>query len=104
MTRIVVIGLVAAGTLALARGAEAGIEQRQLRQQARISQGLASGALTFREAARLERSEASIERRERLMRRTCGGLSCSERAYLNGRLNRLSARIYRQKHDGQRRW
>ncbi len=102
--RTLALGLVVAGSLALARGAEAGIEQRQLRQQARINQGIASGALTFREAARLERGEASIERQEWVMRRTGGGLSCRERRVLNDRLDGLSARIYWQKHDAQRRW
>jgi hypothetical protein len=80
------------------------INGRQARQQARIGRGIASGALTPREAVRLERREAAIARQERCMRATGGVLTRRERAALNTRLNRLSRDIRRQTHDRQRRW
>ncbi len=92
--------------LGLATGgvAEAGtVNGRQARQQARIGHGVASGALTPREAVRLERREAALARREAVMRRTGGGLSCRERTILDRRLDRLSVAIRREKHDRQRR-
>jgi hypothetical protein len=86
-------------TPALAAGR--GINHRQARQQARIYNGIASGALTPREAGRLEREEARIDALEARDRRN--GLSRRERAQLEGDLNRESRRIYRQTHDRQHR-
>ena len=42
--------------------AQAGTIQRDVNQQQRIEQGLQSGQLTTREAARLESEEARVER------------------------------------------
>ena len=78
-----------------------GINHRQARQQARIYQGIASGSLTQREAARLERQEGRIDALEARDRRN--GLSRHERAQLERDLNRESRQIYRQKHDRQHR-
>lgn len=78
-----------------------GINHRQARQQARIYQGIASGSLTEREAARLERQEGRIDTLEARDRRN--GLSPRERAQLERDLNRESRQIYRQKHDKQHR-
>jgi hypothetical protein len=82
--------------------AEAGVNQRQRRQQARIRQGVRSGELTKQEFRRLERGETRIARREARARRD-GDFSARERARINRQLNRESRRIYRQKHDGQER-
>ncbi len=98
------------GTLALglalavaAPGADAAtINERQERQQDRIEQGLKSGELTQREAARLERQEAKIAAEEKAFR-SDGKLSKRERAKLQRDLNKTSRRIYRQKHDAQTR-
>lgn len=99
----VAVGLALVGSLALTGGAEAGIEQREWRQQARIRQGIASGELTRREAIRLESNAAAIERQERAMRHSGAGLTPCERARLNRRLDAQSARIYEEKHDAARR-
>jgi hypothetical protein len=93
----VLLGLLVAGA------AEAGaVDGRQARQQARIARGIASGALTPLETARLERRAAAVARTEAAMRRS-GGLSSRERAVLDRRLDWLSAAIRVQTHDGQRR-
>ena len=42
--------------------AQAGTVQRDVNQQQRIEQGLQSGQLNTREASRLEREEAKVER------------------------------------------
>ena len=61
-------------------------------EQARITQGVASGELTGREAARLERREMHINRE---IARGAGGRRVERQQ------NRLSRSIYREKHDGQ---
>lgn len=74
--------------------------QRDINQQQRIEQGLQSGALNTREAARLEGQEARVERMQANALRD-GKLSDAERARLNNAENRVSQDIYREKHDGQ---
>jgi hypothetical protein len=86
-------------TPALAAGGN--INRRQARQQNRIYQGIASGSLTEREAARLERQEGRIDALEAKDRRN--GLSPRERTQLERDLNHESRQIYRQKHDKQNR-
>jgi len=80
----------------LARAGE--IEQRQRRQQSRIAEGIESGALTPKEATRLEAEEAAIQREKRHFKRD-GKLGPKEKAKLNRDLNRASRHIYREKHD-----
>lgn len=79
----------------------AGINRREYREQQRINQGIRSGELTRREAARLEAGLARIRINERFARMSGGGISPRERARLDRELNRESRGIYRQKHDGQ---
>jgi len=79
------------------------INAREARQERRIYQGIASGELTQREAARLDRQEDRIDKVEARYRRTGDGLSPRERQRLERDLNRTSRDIYRQKHDGQTR-
>jgi hypothetical protein len=76
---------------------------RQIRQQERIAQGVASGELTARETIRLERQEARLHRQIRRDRADGGGLSPAERARIEAKQDRLSRRIYVQKHDAQSR-
>src|SRR5262245_24479168 len=77
-----------------------GINRRGYREQHRIGQGIRSGELTRREAARLEAGLARIRINERFARMD-GEISPRERARLNRELSRESHSIYRQKHDGQ---
>jgi hypothetical protein len=81
--------------------AEIPVGVRAAAQQARISEGVASGELTGREAARLERREQHLRREIRRDRLDGGGLSGRERRHLQREENRISRGIYRQKHDGQ---
>ena len=81
---------------------EAGINDRQDRQQARINQGVISGELTPREAMRLQRQQKRIDRKERRYR-SDGKLTKRERIDLQTDLNKTSKRISKQKHDEQTR-
>ncbi len=92
------LGLMA---LTAAAPAEARINQRQYRQQNRIYNGIRSGELNRREAARLEGREARIARYEARSRADGGGLSGRERYRIERMQDRTSRAIYRQKHDGQ---
>ncbi|HMU99982.1 MAG TPA: hypothetical protein PKD04_02795 [Rhodocyclaceae bacterium] len=76
------------------------IDQRQANQAARIEQGEASGALTGREAARLERGQRHVQNVEN---RTLadGTVTGREAARVEHAQDVQSRRIYRQKHDRQ---
>jgi hypothetical protein len=77
------------------------INTREHRQERRIAQGVRSGELTRREAARLQAEQARLRVYEAFARRSGGELTARERARLQHALNRTSRDIYRQKHDGQ---
>jgi len=80
--------------------AQAGTIQRDANQQQRIEQGLQSGQLNTREAARLENEEARVERdQSRAMKD--GKLTPQEKARLAREQNQVSRDIYREKHDAQ---
>jgi hypothetical protein len=78
------------------------IGAREANQQARIHQGVRSGALTPHETRRLERGEARLAYRKDMMRaRDDGRLTRHDRVALNRQENRLSHRIYRLKHNAR---
>src|ERR1051325_3193550 len=80
------------------------VGQRQRNQQERIAQGIKSGQLNARETARLEGSEAHINKESPNDRAANGGkLTPAEKAKVNRQENRTSRAIYRQKHDAQHR-
>jgi hypothetical protein len=107
MKRFLLILTTAAFTLTLGAGLAlaggANVKSRQLHQQRRIAQGVKSGELTRREARRLETNAAAIHRSVVRDRIDGGVFTQPERAKAQGRLNRQSRAIYRQKHDGQSR-
>ncbi|UXI70581.1 hypothetical protein [Tahibacter amnicola] len=76
------------------------IDQRQENQEARIEQGVASGELTRREAARLEARQEHIENVEERAKAD-GVVTRRERARLERKQDRNSAAIGHQKHDRQ---
>ncbi len=80
--------------------AQTGTLQRDVNQQERIEQGLKSGQLTTREAARLEREESKVERDQARALRD-GTLSPAEKSRLAREQNKVSRDIYREKHDAQ---
>jgi hypothetical protein len=87
--------------LSISVPAEARINQRQNHQQQRIAKGISSGRLTPHETIRLERQQRHIARYEARNCADGGGLNVRERARIEAKQDRASARIYRQKHDRQ---
>lgn len=73
--------------------------QRNVNQQTRIEQGLQSGALSTKEAARLEREQAAVSRAEARTARD-GTLTPAEQARVNALQNKASADIAAAKHNG----
>jgi hypothetical protein len=80
------------------------INARQARLDARINQGIRSGALTRAEASRLRNEFRALTRLEARYRATRPGLTMAERRDLDRRFDALSARIKIQKRDRQDRW
>lgn len=75
--------------------------QRDVNQQQRIEQGLKSGELSTKEAARLEKGEARIDRMEQKAL-SDGKLSPGEKARIERAQNTESRAIYKEKHDAQK--
>ncbi|WP_412481037.1 hypothetical protein [Azonexus sp. IMCC34839] len=76
------------------------VDQRQANQEQRIDQGVASGALTQREANRMERGQQHVENMENRAKAD-GVVTRRERARLHQAQEVESRRIYAQKHDRQ---
>ena len=76
------------------------VDQRQASQQQRIDQGVASGQLTAKEAARLEKGQSRIEKMEDKAKAD-GKVTPKERARLKKAETNQSKMIYKQKHDSQ---
>jgi hypothetical protein len=96
---ITLVAATLASTPASAQNAPA-YQQRDVNQEQRIEQGLQSGQLSTREAARLQAEQARIDRMESQALRD-GQVSAQEKARINSAQNRASADIRRQKHDAQ---
>jgi hypothetical protein len=79
-----------------------GVDAREQNQRERIAQGVRSGELTRPETRRLARGEVRLHRHERIAR-SDGVVTRMERYRLNRHADRMSGRIYRQKHDPQSR-
>lgn len=75
------------------------VDNRQIRQQKRIHQGVISGQLTRREAWALEREQVRINRHKQ---RACrdGRLSPGERIRLERERDRASRPIFKLRHNG----
>lgn len=73
---------------------------RDANQQKRIANGVASGQLTNRESAKLERGQTHVDRLE-ANAGADGHVGPREQARINRAQNRQSAKIYHQKHDAQ---
>lgn len=92
--------LAALPVAALAQPATPGVDQRQANQERRIQQGVRSGQLTEREAARLERGQDRVEKMED-QAKADGKVTAKERVRLHRAQDRQSAAIYKEKHDRQ---
>jgi hypothetical protein len=100
--RVLIFAVLAVSVLGAATASQAApVNTRERAQQARLRQGLRSGALTGREYVRLEAREAHIRAEEFRYRHNDGVLGPRERADLQRDLAIENARIARQKHDGQ---
>ena len=77
------------------------VDQRQVNQQRRVDEGVASGALNSKEVVKLERREDKIARLEAAAKAD-GTVTKTERRRLDRAQDNASAAIKRQKHDGQK--
>jgi hypothetical protein len=91
------------GTLFAQPAEAARVDRRAARQQARIGNGLQTGQLTAREAVRLETQQAKLQQKTRAAGADDGHLDAKEKAKLEKRQDRMSKRIWIQKHDAQTR-
>lgn len=87
-------------TLSLAQVDTPRVDQRQLNQERRIEQGVASGSLTVREANRLERGQQHVSNIE-TRAKTDGVVTSQELARLDHAQDVQSRRITRQVNDRQ---
>ena len=76
------------------------VDKRQANQQRRIDQGVASGQLTAKEAARLQKGQEHVQQLESKAKAD-GEVTAKERQRLKHAQDVQSRRIYRQKHDAQ---
>ena len=76
--------------------------QRNINQERRIEQGVKSGQLTNREAGRLERGQSQVSRAEARAGAN-GRVSANEQQRIQKAENKQSKRIYKEKHDAQKR-
>jgi len=98
------IAVLAAAALAAPAFAQTGstrrIDKRQKMQERRIEQGVKSGELNKKEAARLEKGQARVQKMEDKAVAD-GKVGAKERARIEKAQDRQSKRIYREKHDKQ---
>jgi hypothetical protein len=80
------------------------VGKREMDQQGRIAQGVASGQLTAGEAKNLERGERGINNEIKNDRAANGGkLTNQQRAQVNRQQNKMSQQIYKDKHNARKR-
>ena len=95
---VLALGVASFAGIAMAGTATPRIDRREARQQARIHQGVKSGALTPRETARLEAGQAHIDHME-ARAKADGHVTAGERARITRAENHESRAIYRKKHN-----
>ncbi|MDY6837401.1 MAG: hypothetical protein SWH78_05445 [Thermodesulfobacteriota bacterium] len=95
---IVALGIVTSSFLCLHTALAGQITDRQINQQKKIHQGVASGELTPGEAAVLEREQRRIRRYKQQIW-SDGELSPGEKACMHYQQDKASAHIYRKKHN-----
>jgi hypothetical protein len=101
MKNVIATALFALVALPVAAQTTPRVDQREANQQARIQQGVASGELTNKEAAKLERGQAKVEKME-AKAKADGVVTPRERAKLAKAQNKQSRKIHREKHDNQK--
>ena len=78
------------------------LDNRQDKQKARIAQGVKSGELTKKETARMVNGQIQLQKMENKAKAD-GVVTKKERARLQHKANKESAKIYHNKHDNQKR-
>lgn len=78
------------------------LDERQQNQKQRIKQGVNSGELTKKETKRLVKGQAQLQRMENRAK-SDGVVTKKERAKLQHKANKESAKIAKNKHDRQKR-
>ena len=86
--------------LAMAQAATPRVDQRQVNQEARIQQGVASGSLTPNETMRLDNGQTHVQNME-TKAKSDGVVTQQERQKLHHAQEVQSKRIYHEKHDFQ---
>jgi hypothetical protein len=76
------------------------VDAREAKQEQRIDNGVASGALNSKEAARMDAGQARVAAAEDKAKAD-GVVTKKERAKLAHKQHKQSRKIYRQKHDKQ---
>ena len=101
-TSTLLVAVLAAFALpVLAQTSTPNVDQRQANQQQRIDQGVKSGQLTGKEAARLEKGQEHVQKVEDKAKAD-GVVTKKERARIHQAENVQSRHIAKQKHDRQR--
>lgn len=95
-----VFAILAGAAQAQIHAGAASAVQRNVNQQERIEQGLKSGQLTTREAAKLEKQEAKVDKTEARALKD-GTLTDQEKQRIAAEQNKVSRDIAREKHDAQ---
>jgi hypothetical protein len=85
---------------AFAQSGTARIDQREANQERRIEQGVKSGSLNKKEAVRLEKGQARVQKME-TRAEADGKVTKKERAKIEHAQDQQSRKIYREKHDKQ---
>jgi high-affinity K+ transport system ATPase subunit B len=103
--RSITATLVLSATLATMANAQTNsterVDQRQANQSNRIQQGINNGQLNEREANRLQKGQAHVQKMEN--RAVADGkVTAGERARIEAAQDVQSARIARQRHDAQK--
>ena len=99
--RIVAALFAAAALPVAAQNATPRVDQRQANQEARIQQGVESGQLTGKEAAKLEAGQAKVQAKEDKAKAD-GVVTQKERAKLAKSQDKQGKKIAKQKHDKQK--
>lgn len=100
-TSIIAVLFAAAALPVASQTATPRVDARQANQEARIQQGVQSGALTNKEAAKLEKGQDKVQAMENKAKAD-GKVTPRERARLAKEQNKQSKKIAKQKHDKQR--
>ncbi len=95
-----VVFLAAAGGAAAQSDSTPNLDKREVRQQQRITNGVASGQLTPAETANVDAREAKLNADE-AKAKSDGVVTKKERAHLQREANRDSNAIWRKKHNAR---